>query len=532
MSSRYIPALCVALMLGAFGVDLATPQLLVAAILFDVPIVLSSFTGERRFTMALVGAALVANAVAGYVNGVQDHYHWDAIGIGDRFLSAASILLVGFLSIGTQQNAVRLGELAARQRQGQRESLLRHAIDAMRSSINAEYVQRMIVREAVVALDADGATFFRAPSEAQVTETLKFSRSSPDVRVDQDRPPAELLSLVARTQDEEDVVALTRGDLFGRLILDTLEADYALAAPLADRSHNFGVLVVARREPSANFDAELRSAMRAFVDQASVALSQATLFVQLAEKNEEFVAANRALAARSGVIRDIVYALSHDLRTPLSAARMTIRQALDGAFGPLPDSYREILRQSLASNEELQRLAETLLLVARYESGEQSRERESVDLAALARSVLTEMQPLSATKRIVASVQVEPAGAFADVIGDEGELRRALINLVANAVTWTPENGTIEIVLQPGDERVEVQVLDDGFGVPEAMRPSLFGRFVASDARRGAGSGLGLYIVRRIVEGHGGRVTYAPREPHGSIFAIELPRAAGVRVGG
>ncbi len=532
MSTRYIPALCVVLMLGAFGIDLATPQLFVAAILFDVPIVLSSFTGERRFTLGLVVAALIANTAAGYVNGVQDHYHWDAIGIGDRFLSAASILLVGFLSVGTQQNALQAGELAARQRQARRESLLRRAIDAMRSSINPEYVQRTIVRESIGALDADLATLFSEPSEAQVSATLKFSRDAADVTLDQDRPPPELLSLIARAQDEGDVVSLTRGDAFGRLILDTLGADFALAGPLVDRSHTFGVLVVARREPSPNFDAELRAATRAFMDQASVALSQANLFVQLAQRNEEFATANHALAARSGVIRDIVYALSHDLRTPLAAAQMTMRQALDGAYGPLPEPYREILRQSIVSNEELQRLAETLLLVARYESGEQSRVREPLDVAELARSVLTEMQSLSASKHLTASVRVEPPGASAEVTGDEGELRRALINLVANAVTWTPEGGTIEVRVLARDGEIEVDVIDDGFGVPEAMRPALFGRFVGDGARRGAGSGVGLYIVRRIVEGHGGRVAYAPRDPRGSVFTIELPRSAGVRTGG
>lgn len=532
MGSRYIPAACVALMLGAFGVDLATPQLLVAAILFDVPIVLSSFTGDRRFTMWLVALALVADVVAGYVNGVQDHYHWDAIGIGDRFLSAVSILLVGFLSVGTQQSALRAGELAARRRQAQRESALRRAIEAMRSSVNPEYVQRTIVREAVTALDADTATFFTtAPTGAHVAATLKFARRGEDITIDQDRPPPELLSLVARTQSEEDVLTLTRGDAFGRLILDALGADSALASSLVSRDRSFGVLVIGRRRPCAEFDAESRSAMRAFVDQAGIALSQAALFVQLAEKNEEFAAANRELAARSGVIRDIVYALSHDLRTPLSAAQMTMRQALDGAFGPLPEAYRDILRQSLLSGEELQRLAETLLLVARYESGEQSRVREPVDVAALGRSVLTEMRPVWTSKGITASVRVEPSGASALVIGDEGELRRALFNLTANAVTWTAEGGTIEIVLYVREGEIEIDVVDDGYGVPEAMRPALFGRFVASDSRRGAGSGLGLYLVRRIAEGHGGRVSYAPREPRGSVFAVRLPRAVGVSTG-
>lgn len=523
VNPRYVAPTCIVLTLAAFGIDLATPQLLVAAILFDVPIVLSSFTGSRRFTMVLVGSALAANALAGYVNGVQDHYHWDAIGIGDRFLSATSILLVGFLSVGLQENAVRLGELAARQRQGQREGALRRSIDAMRSSINPEFVRRTIVRECVGALDADAATLFSEQAEFPAT-TLKYARGSADVVVDRDRPPFELLSLVARAQAGRDVVALGRGDAFGRLILDALGADYALASPLVDRSRTFGVLVAARRAGGVPFDAETRDAMRAFADQAGAALSQASLFVQLAEKNEEFAAANRALAARSEVIRDLVYALSHDLRTPLAAARMTIRQALDGAYGVLPEPYRALLRQSLISNDELQRLAETLLLVARYESGEESHVRETVDLRALAEAVLAELRPLWESKSIRTAIRVEPPDADACVAGDEGELRRALVNLTANAVTWTPEGGTIEVQAAVGPHEVEIRVADDGYGVPEALRASLFGRLAAREPRRGAGSGLGLYIVRRIVESHGGRVAYAPREPRGSVFTLVLPR--------
>jgi signal transduction histidine kinase len=207
---------------------------------------------------------------------------------------------------------------------------------------------------------------------------------------------------------------------------------------------------------------------------------------------------------------------------------MTIRQALDGAYGPISNAYRDILKQSLSSNDELQRLAETLLLVASYESNEQSRVREPVDLAVLAPSVLAELRPLWSSKNIDAGYRLEPPGADAIVRGDEGELRRALINLVANALTWTPEGGTVTIVLTVEETKAFVRVEDDGYGVPEAQRAGLFGRLVNRQPRRGAGSGLGLYIARRIVENHGGKVSYAPREPRGSTFTIELPLAVAV----
>ena len=109
--------------------------------------------------------------------------------------------------------------------------------------------------------------------------------------------------------------------------------------------------------------------------------------------------------ARSEVMRDLIYALSHDLRTPLAAAGMTMRQALSGAYGPLPAQYRDILARQIAASEELNRLAETLLLVARYESGEQSQRRETINLNTLARNVLEELRPLWEFKNIHAAFE-------------------------------------------------------------------------------------------------------------------------------
>jgi signal transduction histidine kinase len=237
------------------------------------------------------------------------------------------------------------------------------------------------------------------------------------------------------------------------------------------------------------------------------------------------------LRERGDVIRDIVYALSHDLRTPLSAARMTMNQALAGAYGELPAAYRDILTRTIESNDELQRLAETLLLVSRYESGEQSTRRERVDLAALATDVVRELEPLWNGKRLIVTAR---SSGNAVALGDERELRRAIVNLVANAITWTPSGRAVDVSARTDAGRATIEVTDEGYGVPEAERSHLFERVRDTASRQGAGSGLGLYLVRRIAESHAGRVAYAPRPGGGSRFTLDFPelresaRRAGV----
>jgi signal transduction histidine kinase len=520
MKARVTLSVCAVLLVAAFVFDMMTPQALVAAILLTIPIALSSLLLDRKITGSFVAAALVADAVAGYYNGLNEGHQWSSIAIANRVLAAFSIVLVGVLGAVAQAAAQRSGQLMAERRQADREQALRRAMETIRSSLNVELVARSIVREAVEALGVDGARLYTIERHTLGATTFTWEKGAEDVTVSNERPSAELLSLMQRCLSERRPHPIEESDALGRFALATLDAVRAVCVPLENAQITFGVLVLIAKS-GAVLAPGAEPWVTIFGEQATVAAAQATLFVELADRNAELQQANVALRRRTEVIRDLVYALSHDLRTPLSAAAMTMQQALDGVYGPLPESYREILRRTLASNEELRRLAETLLLVARYESGERSTVREPVDLSAIARGVVSELEPLWQSKHIVCSVDA-PQGVF--VSGDSGELRRVAMNLVVNAINWTPDGGHVWVGAGRTEDRAELRVEDDGYGVPADMRDQLFRRFGPGDrARQGAGSGLGLYIVSLIAQSHDGGVRYDERPGGGSTFTVDLP---------
>jgi signal transduction histidine kinase len=509
-----VPFWCYVLLVGVWALDILTPQLFVAAIFFNVPIALSSISLDVFLTRRLLMLAIGASISAAYINALTEH-RWETIAVADRVVAGFSFLLVGFLSITAQRFARRAGELSERSEREARELLLRIAVDRVRESLGILSLERSLVYNACASMEADIAWYHAGVAGLELPTTYRCERARvSDREPTHERLPAPIASLVERVLHERRVLTVGADDPFGRLVLSTLGVAHALAAPLVEHDMVFGVLLIARRDRP--FAANVEESLRYYVDQAAVVTAQGRLFEELAQRNAE-------LTERSEVIRDIVYALSHDLRTPLTAASMTMHQALEGRYGELPASYREVLERSVQSNEELRRLAETLLLVSRYESGEASRHREHVDITMLARDVTHELEALWRSKSL--SVRVE--GGKVMVLVDRGEVRRAVVNLVANAVTWTPSGGGV-VVRVVADERQGCLLVEDtGFGVAPELRDRLFQR-IGETSRQGAGTGLGLYIVRRIAEGHGGSVAYAPREGGGSIFTLRLPLAMGV----
>ena len=511
MRARLVPLVSWASLALVFVLDVVTPQTLVVAILSAIPIAFAAFVASRRLTGALVLAALVGDAVACLANARQDG-RLDTIGLADRLLSAVVIVLVGTVSTVAQERAQKIGAFSAQEARARRESALASAIDRIRASLSSDLVVRAIAREASAAFEADGAHWYPA---RRMDEALVALAGNAEVRADDSAATPEVVSLVRRVLDDGETLLVRREDPVGALVLARLDAGSALALPVADREHAFGVLVVASAD-GGTFDTASLPFSRAFGRAATSALAQARLFAQLAERNDE-------LAERTAVIRDLVYALSHDLRTPLAALGMTLRQAEDGAYGTLPGTYRDVLRRSVVATDDLQRLADTLLSVARFESGERKPERERIDAGELVRQVSGELEPIAAARGVTMRIASDGDAA---TLADRGDLRRAVGNLIANALQHTPEGGTVRTRVAPAGRELLIVVDDDGFGVPEALRASLFSRFVSAASRGGGGTGLGLYLVRRVAEENGGSVRYAPREPRGSSFTIALPRSS------
>ena len=213
---------------------------------------------------------------------------------------------------------------------------------------------------------------------------------------------------------------------------------------------------------------------------------------------------------------------AHELRTPLTALRGELEVGLRADRSP--DEYRRVLQSVLESVERLVRLAEDLLALSRASSGGLVRSGP-VDLEALVLGALDAGARLAQGRGVTVRLgAVEPAR----MMGDAVALERALLNLVDNAVRYTPSGGKVEIAAVPADGWVEISVQDSGPGIALADAERVFDPFVRLEdarAKQAEGAGLGLAIARSIVAAHGGALTLESTPGAGSRFTIRLPRS-------
>lgn len=234
--------------------------------------------------------------------------------------------------------------------------------------------------------------------------------------------------------------------------------------------------------------------------------ANATDRVQLQQQREDFVAT-----------------LTHDLKTPVSATNRAVKLLLDGDFGELNVEQREILSTLLQSNTTLYALVQTLLDVYRFDSGVKEMQMLPCNLASLVAQFICEVMPLADERKIELSSNLPEN--FEDILCDREEMKRVIQNLIDNALKFTPSGGKISVTLIQDLEVTRFSVTDTGKGIPPENMAKLFQRFwqAGSSGRYYASTGLGLYLSRKIVEGHGGQIWCESEVGKGSQFTVELP---------
>ena len=295
----------------------------------------------------------------------------------------------------------------------------------------------------------------------------------------------------------------------------------AAVLPLLVKGSAIGVLEFYFTAP-VNFDESYRALLTSVAQHAAQAIDRARLYEATQQARADAEAANRSKD-------DFLSIVSHELRTPLSAvlgwASMLRSHTMDEARAP-----RAI--EAIFNNATRQvHLIDELLDVSRIVAGRASMDVRVLDLTERVSAAVETILPVAEAKGV--DVRLEPGPDRPYVTGDPHRLEQVFVNLLGNAVKFTPQGGRVTVQITTSDPSIEVRVIDTGRGIDPAFLPHIFERFRQADettARRAGGLGLGLFIARRLVDAHGGRIgAESAGEGLGSTFTVSLPSATDMQ---
>jgi signal transduction histidine kinase len=222
---------------------------------------------------------------------------------------------------------------------------------------------------------------------------------------------------------------------------------------------------------------------------------------------------------------DFLSTISHELRTPLTSIAGYVEMMRDGEAGEVAPMQHQMLDVVARNTRRLRDLIEDVLILSRVESGTLRTEKLPVALRGVIDHAVTALRPqaLQADVRL----DVIPASSPGMVLGDAAQLEQVLLNLIGNAIKFTPGGGRVTVSLETTGDDLVLRVEDTGIGIPSAEVDDLFQRFFRASnakAQQITGTGLGLAIVARIVGAHDGRVEVDSHERRGTSFTVVLPR--------
>lgn len=225
-----------------------------------------------------------------------------------------------------------------------------------------------------------------------------------------------------------------------------------------------------------------------------------------------------------------VATLTHDLKTPIRAEIRALNLLQSGHFGPLSATQQEVLAEIVKSSRFMDQMVDGLLTSYRYEDGEVILNKEPVSLNDFLTDIIRQMSILAEEKNQTLLLDTnhdisEPIPDIVpDILIDKLEMKRVFQNLIQNAIAYTQPGGRISLSYTQEEERICIQIKDNGKGIEADLLPYLFDRYFSQSKRfRQVGTGLGLYLCKQIVEAHFGQITVSSELDRGTCFEIRIP---------
>jgi PAS domain S-box-containing protein len=437
----------------------------------------------------------------------------------------------------TERARLLAAEQTARERAEsaeERATLLSESSAALNASLDSAVTLRTVSRLVVprfadwciIDLVARDHTLERVAVSAGAPDTeallLELQQYAPDWTSSQ--PAAEVLRtrttmLIANVT--EDTLVSTSRDARHLEIMRRLSPCSAIAVPMVTQQRTVGAITLVRTTPGHTYGAVDVALAEELARRAALAVDNATLFSEADQARTLAEGANRAKD-------EFLAVLSHELRTPMNAvygwARMLQMGQIDSTA--TPRALDAIVRNA---HVQLQ-LIDDLLDVSRIISGKMRLDIRPVDLPRVLEAALDAVRPAADAKGLRLQSLIDPGAG--PLSGDPDRLQQVVWNLLMNAVKFTPRDGRIQLALQRVNSHVEIVVADTGAGIRSELLPLIFDRFKQGDSgttRNQGGLGIGLALVRHLVELHGGSVTAeSPGEGKGSTFRVKLPLVAAL----
>jgi len=428
-------------------------------------------------------------------------------------IAIENVRLFQELDARTRELAQSVGELKALGEVGQ----------AVSSTLDLQTVLSTIVGHAVqlsgtnsgVIYEYDEATeeFHHSASYRMEEELVEAIRAAPirlgegaTGRATTSRTPVQVIDLL----NEREISGSRVRPIMARLGYRSL-----LAVPLLREDRIMGALTVWRKE-AGSFSSEVVNLLQTFATQSALAIQNARLFREIEDKSRQIEAANQHKS-------EFLANMSHELRTPLNAIIGFSEVLVDRMFGELNEKQDEYLKDIYASGQHLLSLINDILDLSKIEAGRMELEATDFDLPSAIDNALTLVRERASRRGITLGHTIDER--LGPIRGDERKVKQVLLNLLSNALKFTPEGGRIDVSARVHEEVAEIAVADTGVGIAPEDQEAVFEEFrqVGSADKKVEGTGLGLALSRKFIELHGGRIWVKSQAGQGSIFTFTLP---------